>query len=282
MDATMPPIRTTLCQAVIAAARQDARVVGVLDYGSSSEGRSDAWSDIDLALFIRDADLPAFLAQWTDWAAQFGPLLLAYVGGIGHPWTVYDTQPLPLRVDYALHPASTLTRILEWPNSPSSAAAMVLYDATGGELTRLAGQLVGRALDPTDLEVAFTQVCGDLWYYTLRTWSILQRGHEWAAFSDLHFILFGNLLALLRLEANATARWRSSSAAVGIETDIAPERLAALNRCRQASQGGVATGLLVTAQLIYEVSAEIAERQGWEWPRRLAERLLELLGAPTP
>src|SRR5687768_8740410 len=94
----------TLLNQIIAVATEDPRVVGLIDYGSSSEGRADAWSDLDLALFVRDADLTAFEADWQQWAAQFGPLLLAYISGVGHPWVVYDTVPIPSRVDFAFHP----------------------------------------------------------------------------------------------------------------------------------------------------------------------------------
>ena len=72
--------------------------MGVIDYGATSHGRGDAFSDLDVALFVRDDDLEALEADWKAWAAQFGPLLLAYVGGVGHPWVVYDAQPMPLRL----------------------------------------------------------------------------------------------------------------------------------------------------------------------------------------
>jgi predicted nucleotidyltransferase len=35
---------------IVAAAERDLRIVGVVDYGSSSEGRADAWSDVDTAV----------------------------------------------------------------------------------------------------------------------------------------------------------------------------------------------------------------------------------------
>src|SRR5690348_15649779 len=92
--------RASLLQHVLAAARTDERVVGVVDYGSSSEGRGDEWSDLDLTLFIREADYDAFARDWKRWAEQFGTLLLAYIGGVGHPWTVYAAQPIPVRVDF--------------------------------------------------------------------------------------------------------------------------------------------------------------------------------------
>ena len=101
-----------MIQQILSAARRDPRIVGVVDYGSSSEGRADRWSDVDVALFVRDADFELFERGWKLWAAQFGPLLLAYVGGVGHPWTVYDTPAIPLRVDFAFHRASALDVML--------------------------------------------------------------------------------------------------------------------------------------------------------------------------
>ncbi len=208
---------------IIMAAERDPRIVGVVDYGSSSEGRADEWSDVDVALFLRDAHFDDFERGWKGWAAQFGPLLLAYVGGVGHPWAVYDARPLPLRVDFAFHRESGMDVMLTWPNSPVSTAAMVCYDATGGKLTGYAQRLVGQPLGPPDLKQAFERVCGDFWDYTLRTFGRLKRGQIWAARYDFDCILLGNLHALLRLEAGSVARWRASSSAVGIEQAISRE-----------------------------------------------------------
>jgi hypothetical protein len=216
---------------IIAVAAHDPRIVGVIDYGSMSEGRADAWSDLDLALFIRASDVAAFEAAWQAWVAQFGPVLLAYIGGVGHPWVVYDTIPIPTRVDFAFHRESDSAHILTWPNAPVSVDAMVRHDATGGVLTQHAARMVGQSLHPQDPAHAFTQAAGDFWYYTLRTWSKAQRGQWWAVRYDFNAIMLGNLLALLRLEVGATERWRSSAAAVAIEQVVSPERLAQLDQC---------------------------------------------------
>ncbi|HCI81975.1 MAG TPA: hypothetical protein DHW02_20055 [Ktedonobacter sp.] len=150
--------RNKMIQQLRHAAEQDPRIIGLLDYGSSSEGRSDEWSDIDVALFIRDADLPSFEQNWKTWAAQFGDLLLAYPGANEHPWTVYRAEPVPLRVDYAFHPASQLDTMLTWPNSPTSVEAMVWVDKTGGALATHVHQLVGKSLRPVDVEQAFIRM----------------------------------------------------------------------------------------------------------------------------
>ena len=118
----------------------------------------------------------AFERNWIAWAGQFGPLLLAYIGGVGHPWTVYAAQPVPLRVDFAFHAESALDQMRAWPNAPQSVDAMVLYDATGGGLAAIAQTLVGQSLAPPDPAATFVSVCGDFWYYILRTLSRVQRG----------------------------------------------------------------------------------------------------------
>jgi hypothetical protein len=50
------PDRATMISRLLAAARQDERIVGLLEYGSGSEGRSDQYSDLDVAVFIREPD----------------------------------------------------------------------------------------------------------------------------------------------------------------------------------------------------------------------------------
>ena len=237
-----------------------------------------------MALFLRDADFDEFGRDWKTWAAQFGTLLLAYVGGVGHPWAVYKAQPLPLRVDFAFHRESAADVMLKWPNAPSSAAAMVLYDRTdGGRLTINAGRLVGQSLAPLDVEQAFESVCGDFWYYMLRTLAKLKRGQLWAARFDFNFILVGNLHALLRFEAGAVERLRATSAAVEIERAISPARLDQLNHCIPAAGAEELSRVFdSTARLAYEACDATAATRGWVWPRELADRVCSILEPDAP
>lgn len=263
--------------AILAATRADPRIVGVLDYGSSSARRADAWSDLDLALILQDEAFASFYAGWRAWATQFGPLLLAYQGGVGHPWTVYNTPGLPLRVDFAFHALSNIDVIAGWPNAPQSLEAMVLLDKTEGEISALAGRLVGQSLAPPDTAVAFEQAGGDFWYYLLRIYSKLRRGQEWAARHEFSFIIVGNLCALLRLEAGATEYWRGASAAVGIEQAISPRRLQQLDATIPApGRSSLLVAIRRAAQVGYEVCAAVSNRQGVPWPKELAQRVLTL------
>ncbi|HET7080816.1 MAG TPA: hypothetical protein VFM49_25570 [Chloroflexia bacterium] len=278
-----PALRAAIRARLIATARQDSRIVGLVDYGSSSEGRADAWSDLDVALFLRDAGLPAFERDWIAWAGQFGPLLLAYIGGVGHPWTVYAANPIPLRVDFAFHAESALEQMRAWPNAPRSVEAMVLYDATGGRLAAIAQTLVGQPLDPVDPGATFVSVCGDFWYYILRTLGRVRRGQAWGARQDYHSLVLNLLSALLRLEGGATARWRASEAAVGLEAGLPPERLAQLERCIPGpGLTGVEAAMARAAELGWRTCRAGAARYARPWPEQLARDILRLLGTAPP
>ena len=276
------PARAALVERLLQAAPRDPRIVGLLDYGSGSQGRLDEWSDLDVEVFLRDADFDAFARDWVAWAGQFGRLLLAYRGWVRHPWTVYDAEPVPLRVDFDLHRESEMEKLLTWTVTPVSAEAMVLYDGTGGRLTALVQQLVGRRDRPADTAAAFEQVCGDFWYYVLYVYSKLQRGHGWAAREVFHLEVMKHLLLLLRLEAGGDAldRWRASPAAVDVERTLPPERLARLDTCVPGEgMQALRQALAAAAELGREVCATIAEGHGWAWPEELAARTVELLAA---
>jgi lincosamide nucleotidyltransferase B/F len=274
-------LRKHIRQQLVEAAGADGRIVGLVDYGSSSEGRGDDWSDLDVAVFVGDEDLAAFEAEWQQWAGQFGRLLLAYIGGIGHPWVVYDAEPIPLRADFAFVKESAAGQLVGWPNSPVSVEAMVLYDGMDGRLSAYAARLVGKSLAPDNLQVAFEQVCGDFYYYLLRTFTKLRRGQAWAARHDFNFVIMGNLLALLRLESGAVEHWQGASAAAGIEQVISLERLHQLQGCIPAA-GEVAllAAMQYAAGLGEVVCRAIAAEHGWAWPAELAERVQVVLGSP--
>lgn len=274
-----PPVanRGALQAHVVVAARADPRIVGLLDYGSHSEGRGDEWSDVDLSVFIRDEDYDAFEAGWVAWAGGFGRLLLAFVGDIGNHWTVYDGAIKPIRADFALHRASAMPTLVAWPNAPLSVGHMVLLDKTGGALSTLVAQTVGRDLGPDDVPRRFELVCANFWYYADRTWSKLQRGPNWAVRFDIDFIMMGSLMALLRLEAGRVERWRASDAAANIERDISAARLAQLNACIPGPMPGeLAPALRRMLHLGREVSAGAAARYQRSWPIELADHLVAL------
>ncbi len=277
-----------LRQRIMEAISRDPRIVGLVDYGSASEGRGEALSDVDLALFVRDEALAEFRAGWVDWAGQFGDLLLAYTSGVGHPWTVYEASPVPLRADFNFWPQSKIAVIRTWPNAPLSVEAMVLYDQTGCALSQHVVQLVGQFLGPDDLQATFDQVCGDFWYYILRTLAKFWRGEVWSARFELNFTMTGNLAALLRLgaavlgEKRALERWTAQQAVAAIEQVISPQRLVEFNACVPGiTVDSLAEAFAPISELAHSVCASIHTITNWPWPHELADRARKLAATPS-
>jgi hypothetical protein len=276
-------LREKIRQQLIAAAAADPRVAGLVEGGAGAEGRGDDWSDLDVALFLRDEAYDAFVREWQAWAAQFGDLLLAYVGGVGHPWTVYAAEPLPLRVDFAFLRLSAVDELRDWSVAPASVDHMVLYDDTGGRIRAEAARLVGQSLAPADLQATFERVSGDFWYYCLRTYTRLWRGELWVARHEFNWIVMGNLFALLRLESGVVDRWRATSAATGLARDVSPARLAQLEECVPGpGAGALLAAMRGAAGVGAEVCAAIAATHNWPWPSRLARQVQALLARPLP
>lgn len=262
---------------MLAAATSDDRVLAVLDYGSTSEGRCDAWSDIDLALSIRPATWDDFNASWRDWLGESGTILLGFTGTLAHHWAVIDTEAAPVRVDLHLYggpPYEDLRAGLSgWPNAPTSVEAMLLFDRDG-TLHDDVDAMVGRSLAPADLAQTFANVAGQFWYYVHRTWSKLHRDSHWDVRWNITFVLTGNLCALLRLESGAVDRWSAADAASGIEQAVSPERLRQLNRCIPSSNP---ESLLPTLRAIIDLGTEvctsISDQHQVSWPHGLATQL---------
>lgn len=275
--------RDCLLTALLDAARDDDRVLAVLDYGSTSEGRGDAWSDIDLAIVIDPDAWEEFRDGWRGWLQRCGHVLLGFIAFPGHPWAVIETSVAPVRVDLHLYGGAPDHGILEalphWPNSPGSVDAMLLFDRNGALAGEVA-KLVGQSLAPADPAETFADVAAHFWYYVHRTWSKLHRDSAWGVRWNLTFIVTGNLCALLRLESGATERWAASDAADGIEAAISAARLEQLDQCIPGPDPDTFVPTLRRCvELGIDVCDSIAAQTDREWSRDLGARMLDLLSA---
>jgi hypothetical protein len=266
--------RRLLVDRLLTNAVVDERVLAVLDYGSSSEGREDAWSDIDLALSIRPVCWDDFSIGWRDWLARSGEVLLGFEAGFGHPWAVMATAAAPVRVDLHLYGEPTgvpiETALTNWPNAPTSVESMLLFDRDAS-MSNDVGQLVGRSLAPDNEVETFSSVASNFWYYAHRTWCKLQRGSDWDVRWNITTILTGNICALLRLESGGTERWIAADAASGIEAAISDKRLQSLNSCIPGN-GPDALGSSFSAIIALgaDVCETISRRDDVSWPDELA------------
>lgn len=273
-----PRDHANLRQRIVEAVIADDRLLGLVDYGSTSEGRADRWSDVDCSLFIQPEAHEEFTSNWTTWIAQFGPVLLSFVGDIGNYWSVLEGESFPIRVDFNFYRATedAYAAMETWPNAPSRVESMLLVDKTG-ELRPHVKKMVGRDLGPLDMPQRVDMVAAGFWYYAVRTWCKLQRGPTWGVRFDISFMMFGNLMALLRLEAGRIDRWRAADAAAGIEGDISAERLAALNACiPDADPESLGRSLAAIVRLGAEATAGAANRYQRSWPQELAAQMIAL------
>lgn len=273
--------RGRLLQCIVDHARGDERVLAVLDYGSTSEGRGDAWSDIDLALSIRPDAFDDFRTTWETWLGACGTVLLGFTSFTGQPWAVLATEAAPIRVDlhlYGGHPDDVRSAMATWPNAPRSVDDMLLFDREAA-LSQAVEQMVGRSLAPDDLRLAFSSVAANFWYYVHRTWSKLQRGIGWDTRWNISTVLTGNLCALLRLEAGAVDRWTASDAASGIEHVISDRRRAQLDRCiPERDPASQVSAFREIVELGMDVCMVLSARHEVPWPEQLGRVMQEYAG----
>ena len=151
--------RDKLREALLASARNDARIVGAAITGSAALGREDQWSDIDLAFGVKtDLDLEPALADWTNTMYDSHCALdhLDVISGA----TIYRVFILPdtLQVDLAFSPPGSFA-------ARGPAFQLVFGDAAQMPLLRHdARQLVGWG-----------------WLYALHARSSLARSRVWQA-----------------------------------------------------------------------------------------------------
>ena len=259
-------------QRLIEAVQSDERIVGLLQAGSGSEGHADQWSDLDVFLFVRDADLEAFLQEWKRWIESCGQLLLAYhpEGQMGIAWSIFHADPVPLRVDFRFIPASQIESVRNWPTSPRSLKDIVLDDKTNGELSEAAGSLLGRSqkLPDSQQESTFEQYCNRMWYFLHSAFCKLERGDQWYARISFHLAVLDSLIALLKLESGAVERWLASFPSWKLEGSLSPTRLAQLDACIPLPGAEeLKRAMLNTALLGRDICDSLAARHNWTWPR---------------
>ncbi len=95
--------------------QRDERIAAVWLVGSLGQGGGDEWSDVDLALVVRDEDLPVLAEQRRDEFSRFGEVLVAIdapnaPAGGAYFGVAYAAGDLPLWVDWYLWPLSNARR----------------------------------------------------------------------------------------------------------------------------------------------------------------------------
>jgi hypothetical protein len=176
-----PEERARVRDALVSAARADPRVAAAALTGSSSTGREDRWSDVDLALGI-EGDLCQAIADWTD-------RMYRAHGTIHHVdmtrgATVYRVFLLAstLQVDIAFAPAEELGPIastfrLLFGTAREPRSEITWGPASGGHGRRLRRQWP----PPAPLTPSAAELIGLGWLHALHARSCIARGRPWQA-----------------------------------------------------------------------------------------------------
>ncbi|MEV5965796.1 nucleotidyltransferase domain-containing protein [Kribbella sp. NPDC051952] len=155
-----PAERLQLRDALVAAARADARITGAALTGSAAVGAEDEWSDIDLALGLRpSADQDSAVADWT--SRMYRDHAAVHHTDMWSRGTVYRVFLLEstLQVDIAFAPAAEF------------GALAPTFQLLFGEPVE---QPAHGAPSPVDL-------IGMGWLYALHARSSIARGKVWQA-----------------------------------------------------------------------------------------------------
>jgi hypothetical protein len=152
--------RESLREALVEAARADARVAGAALTGSAAMGAEDKWSDVDLALGLTPgADQDAVLADWTAvMYSQYGAVHHTDVWSRGTVYRVFLLAST-LQVDIAFAPAGEFGAL--------GPTFRLLFGEAGEQPARGAG-------DPLSF-------IGMGWLYALHARSSIARGKVWQA-----------------------------------------------------------------------------------------------------
>ena len=159
---------------LLEAAEADPDVVGAAIVGSYAAGRSDRWSDIDLAFAV--TDVPQALERWTAWLEQ--------EFAVRHHWdlpagvTTYRVFLLPgwLEVDIGFKPAAD-------------------FGARGPNWRTVFGEEV--PLPPAP-QGSVSEIAGLGWHHAWHVYVCVQRGRWWQAVHWLN-VLRDQLFALVCL-----------------------------------------------------------------------------------
>ncbi|MFI6107677.1 nucleotidyltransferase domain-containing protein [Streptomyces sp. NPDC051310] len=252
-------------------AHADARLEGVLLYGSWTLGEADAHSDIEAYLYIEDDHLadfdgPAFLAQ-------LAPLQLAYTNMYGVLAVVFDDL---MRGEFHLTAAGPgIDEVPTWQGMvhlprPEDA---VLLDRTG-RLTRAARQLAAfREHEPA---VTARRLTDELANWTLMLAHVLARGEVARAHALLHTVIAPQQLQLCRLLRGSTAHWLTPSRA--LEQDLpAADRHRYISTTAPARDREVRSAARNSWCWSRDLAAEAADRWDIRLPHALHDRIGDLL-----
>lgn len=266
--------------------RDDVRAAIVVGSQVRTDVPADAWSDLDIGLFVDD---PSRLADDETWVETFGRPVLTFLeptafGNRVERRVLYETGE---DVDFPLLEASAWREFASTPEARIVLARgyRILYDELG------LGDVFTREPQPSDPwppdSAAFRQLTSDFWYHALWAAKKLRRGEVLTAKGCTDGYLKARLVTLLEWHARAVDpsvdTWHEGRF---IERWADPGALAALERAyAHYDLRDVARALWETIDLFQSVEEETARRLGLSSTldhADLRRRIAEVVRDPRP
>jgi aminoglycoside 6-adenylyltransferase len=198
-----------LTQQIIDWADQEADVRAALLIGSRArtDHPADAWSDLDVLLFVRD---PEPYVRSESWVARLGPVWLTFVERTpdGRAWERRVLYEGGLDVDFALNPAQWLDHLAANGLVPDIADVVRRGVRVLADKDHLLANILQQPIpatvpfhQPTSAE--FVAAVSDFWYHSLWSAKHLRRGELWWAKAGCDGKLKSLLQQMLEWHAHA-------------------------------------------------------------------------------
>lgn len=241
-------------------AHADARLDGVLLYGSWVTGEADRYSDLEAYLYVNEDRIDSF--EGRDFIEQLAPLKLAYNNMYGILAVVFNDL---MRGEFHIVPAGKgIAEITTWQglvHLPDPSIAILLDRS--GRLTKACACL--REPCRPDSVKTSQQISCELANWTLSLAQILARGEIARGHALLQTTIAPQQLRLLRLLRGSTDHWLTPSRA--LEQDLSVD-----DRRRYAA----------TTARLDETEVRRAAAANWQWSRELIDQAMNRWGIAVP
>ncbi len=207
----------TLCE-------QDKAIVAAMMYGSFALGEADEFSDLDVVLFVGDAELNEAESQRV-WLSRLAPVHLYFINEFGVPTAIFESL---VRGEFHFNKASRMAEVVKgWHPDfyfPSLGSAL-LTDKTG-VLSQYLQPFIRKSVHyGRESQQAIVNNCLNWIVFGM---AVMQRG-EYARALELLNMLHRNLLRLIRIQKQSTLHWLTPSRLA--EQDLNTETLARFATC---------------------------------------------------
>jgi aminoglycoside 6-adenylyltransferase len=241
------------------------------------DGRSDAFSDYDLAVFLKDDT--EFLSS-NDWLEELGSPWVCVHETIEWKGTVLPTRLVIFdpgeKVDFAFYPTWVLEDFAQKPLPDAFAAGyhiLVDKDTHAAKMDEPSNDCYQES-PPTEKE--FLRIIEEFWFELWHVAKYLARADLWSADFRMTGIKQEFLLPMIRWHTQAKHDWEYATHSQGkrMQEWVDSEIWNAVSRCLPGFGGaGYPKAVTCTMELFRRLAKESAERLGYSYPQQIDDRI---------